>query len=1136
MNEFKFRPVEEKQEQVTPSLETKPTLNFKPVETTEFPREALYTPVNIGKIRKYMRERNGVDIDEYTDDEVVENFFTIQRYIDSGNLGTISRESIHLHGLDQDGKKNVADVYDMWDRVSGGWEGTENTVDALTDYAGAAIFDVTNLAGFVIGRAATSGGRVVASLGLRKAARAARDAAIKGAIAKGASTQTASAAGKAAATAIFNQAGAAAGTKVTASAALKPASRVMVGGAIGAGAEGLVSSVATEGVRNMGNPEDEFSTGNVLFSTLASGAAGAAGFYLANRFLGRPNDPNLAKNISIKKPRKLNPDAYKNIVSNLQKTFDTILTDSDWLAAAAQGKKILGPDKLLNFDVFKRIVLGDPKNGVKGIDQLMFDAGVDYKSDDTFSHLVLNFFKDMPDDVKKQFDPLFKKSTGGVFKSLDEFAEAFAATSRQVGQYQNVLSVASKRYQDNVLKNFAESKVVQTQLGKKRPLDEIAWAGPYEAYFRNVFKRAIVSNLKTTAVNVMGSVSYLTMATARDMLLMGGNIALGKGQKAKAHLDIMRDRFTTLFSPEANAEFFKEVLKINPKIFESLSETTSGGFRDPKSKDEIFEEFGFTKSRANKAIVGATEGYIDFAQRLSFVSAQDMFFKHVGLYDNLNRIAKLKYNRSLNEIIASGDFKSTFNVDDFGKAVHETLQMTFSADYTKRNVAYNKTNAFTSEIATTLETLSNTPVVGFFFPFGRFANNTIATAYQFSPVASVVEMMKGAVNTVRGLDNAYDTDAIAKGFVGAGATAMLYLHAKQAKEDGENFLTVKTPTGDRLDISNVYPANLFAIYGELGRRMIEGEDIDKDFALEMGRVAGLGQIIEDLNLDDSQTLIVDLVQNVFKTLQDDFSNMKDFGGAAGQFFGSVLSGYTRPLEIFSDAITSAAVVDGAESFYQPDRKVRVADSPGGRFMEAFNDEATRYVGGIFKLLSDGTDPLKIKHEGLREGPAQRYDVLFETFSGLKTLPGRNFTEKMYNMAQIPAWQANIRSKHPIYNRLVNEEIAPLIDYKAEALLRTKDWNNADYSKRRALVKALFRSVESEVQGALEAKHGVFATKVKLQKKLMGYRDNAQTYDMYTSVYRQGGFTDTINDMSFEDLIELDRMITNFRGKYSRSNN
>ena len=64
-------------------------------------------------------------------------------------------------------------------------------------------------------------------------------------------------------------------------------------------------------------------------------------------------------------------------------------------------------------------------------------------------------------------------------------------------------------------------------------------------------------------------------------------------------------------------------------------------------------------------------------------------------------------------------------------AIDATLKSVYSKDYTTKDQPQ-----LLRSTAKLVETISNTPGLGTILPFGRFMNNVVATAYQWSPFAT----------------------------------------------------------------------------------------------------------------------------------------------------------------------------------------------------------------------------------------------------------------------------------------------------------------------------------------------------------------------------------------------------------------
>ena len=114
-------------------------------------------------------------------------------------------------------------------------------------------------------------------------------------------------------------------------------------------------------------------------------------------------------------------------------------------------------------------------------------------------------------------------------------------------------------------------------------------------------------------------------------------------------------------------------------------------------------------------------------------------------------------------------------------ALDSTLKSVFAKDYTT-----TEQPELLRTVAKLAETFSNTPGFGTLLPFGRFFNNVVATAYQWSPLAAPQMLIKFGRNVLKKEPNVTDRDVLARMIVGTTALRMSmdYDNERQKKELG----------------------------------------------------------------------------------------------------------------------------------------------------------------------------------------------------------------------------------------------------------------------------------------------------------------------------------------------------------------
>lgn len=1074
-------PIERPEQEASPSL----TVNYD-IEPTRvrLKQDDLLRPDVFSDIKDYMVRRHGVDYETFEPERTVDDFLSWQRSIESGNSANLVRESLFIRKADNATKQTISRAYNTFDSLEGIFAEDSDTLQGLGDYGWAILTDPITYLGLGVSKAvATVGGRA-AAVGLRTAAKQAARQAMTGATGIAAKKQ------------VYRSTMEEAVKKGLRQQSLKRAGTMgLVEGSIVGG-----QAYGTENVRMKGGSQDEIS----YFNVFASAALGAGLTTFGSVALDRIFDPaqgsKLVAGLRIK-PKK--EEVQKFSQQAAEDIIQTLAARTDWQEAAARGQAILGADGTLPTDLLESVILGNKKAGTQGVQSLMTRSGVGFDAP-RFSYQVVDFLRMLPESSKTQVNKLFEQTTAGAIKSVDDFADMFAKTMRAGGQNAKIMSIAAQRHVKERVSRAVLDETFGNQPSIKGQMDEI-YGTSWDAYFRNVWKRMLVSALPTTAVNILGSAVYVAGQTAQDVLLMPRMMFKKGGYQAQKRS--IADRFKYLFSPTANREAFTEMLRIRPDALEAFQSVTNMGVRSPKGLEEVYKAFNI-ESKTAKAVVKGVETVVDRAQALTMVQAQDMFFKTFGLMDNLNREMLKRHGRSLEEVILKGDFNKLVSEDDLGRAVHDTLKMTFSADYTRRNKAYNNTNRYVSQLAEVSDFMSNNPITGFVFPFGRFTSNIVATTWQYSPVAWIPEVV-GKIAKKKGLSGALDAnqDVIAKSIVGMGAFATSFEMAKERLNSTDDPWHIVRNGPDRIDIKNVYPLSAVMLFGDVAYRLSRGESIPRDLMRDLGDQIAIGQAARDLN-------VVDVVEGLFTGLfggAEDLVAGRDvstnsIGTGIASSVGEILGGLTRPITSIDDVV---GLLTGDLQTY--DRRQIDVDNA---VFDSFAMGATRYTSKTIDAISQmilGAEPpsdFEFQREATRMGPKEASDIVGRNISGLQTQGPRTHTEKMFEMAGIPTWTANWRSRHPEFNRLANEVIAPLLNEYARHIVRDERFINMNASDRRVYIQGRLNQINREVETRIKAGPNPTHVEWHVERSLMNERENPRTKDRYSMALRRLGMTES----------------------------
>ena len=197
--------------------------------------------------------------------------------------------------------------------------------------------------------------------------------------------------------------------------------------------------------------------------------------------------------------------------------------------------------------------------------------------------------------------------------------------------------------------------------------------------------------------------------------------------------------------------------------------------------------------------------------------------------------------------------------------------------------------------------------------------------------------------------------------------------------------------------------------------------------------------------------------------------------------GSFLAGFTRPFQtvdrfvgfirdtdIHKDKRQKAVVNENGEVELVKRSGMSISGSfpfftPG----EVLSLEATRYIDNILDIFRDTTKENEFSNlrVATREGDLYDPNPLSSIF-GIRVVPGKTATERVYTMAGMQGFKANKRSQVAMYDRLFNETLSPLMERESRKLLSSKKFMSGTNTYRRKEVSKMLKKVRSTVNEAM----------------------------------------------------------------------
>jgi hypothetical protein len=425
----------------------------------------------------------------------------------------------------------------------------------------------------------------------------------------------------------------------------------------------------------------------------------------------------------------------------------------------------------------------------------------------------------------------------------------------------------------------------------------------------------------------------------------------------------------------------------------------------------------------------------------------------------------------------------------------------FSKDYTKNQEGVGRELLETT--AGLAEKFSNTPGLGTILPFGRFFNNVLATAYQWSPLAAPEQLGKFMARTIKkeGTDLT-EREAFARMTVG---TAAIYAAAEfdtERREKGLAYNEIEVGGGTIIDARNTFPFSLFLAAGRIFNMKRNGEDVPRELLQELGTQVAVGQLARDVQFGNDINNILDVMFNA-----DEGARGASLD-AGYKVAGNLLAGATRPLDAVNKIVGFAMGTDTAKD-------VRQAEG-----INVLSQSATKYVDNILEAFIDKTDSITGEELRIATREGEIYDANpFARIFGITVKPGRTASEKAYSMSEMFPWQANERSKLPAYDKALNGMLAPALERKTQQLINSAMFKEADLTGRRRMLKQVMKDAKKEITGLMEEGYGGADTmRLRLASKANRAGGNKEIRRQAAKIMKQQhGVTGSLEDYNFAEI-------------------
>ena len=522
----------------------------------------------------------------------------------------------------------------------------------------------------------------------------------------------------------------------------------------------------------------------------------------------------------------------------------------------------------------------------------------------------------------------------------------------------------------------------------------------------------------------------------------------------------------------------------NEATRKKLFETMSGGV------EVQADRFGINPE---SKIFRNIEAGANAASNISGVRIQDSFTKSQMFMTEMDKYMRINKGKTLRESIIAGDEPE---LEVIQGALDGTLKSVYSKDYT--NTEQPELLRTAAKMA---ETFSNTPGFGTLLPFGRFFNNVVATAYQWSFLSTPENFFRFARILYKKEPEATELDAFARYTVGNTALFLSMQFDEERREQGLDVYEVDVGGGTIVDAKNTYPFSLWLAAGRVLNTMRNGEQVSADLQREIGTQLAVGQLARDTQFANDINNALDVLTNV------DIDKRAAAIDGLYKVTGNFAAGFTRPLDVLNKAVGFATGTDTAKD-------VRQADG-----INTFTQTATKYIDNILEAFVDKTDAITGEELSVATRQGEVYDVNpFARMFGLTIKPSKTATETVYSMADMADWKASERTNIPAYDKIFNGMLAPMLETYTQQLLDDPRFQKADIKTKRGMLKKRISDVKARVRESMDRGYSGYEGRVLNKAALATRRFSKETRRQALQMLRRDyGITGSLEDLNFREL-------------------
>lgn len=1065
-----------------------PIVDKIPDRKTITQQEILSNPEKMAAVRNYMIDRKGVQWKDRPDEEVLDTWMGHMRFFNTNEIWTVG-ELRYTLGADDNQKQRVKAAYDVYDELAPFYSSGDigETIEGGWEYVKAsAMSPSTYLGGFIGGK-----------LAQKTLTEGAKRIIIKSALA-----EAKKGGGAVAANQLIKNA---TKSKVT--------SAVTLGILTDASVSSLQDYMYQLSRMEVGAQEEFDYVENAI--ALSGGLVGGGVAYIPQAAKGLTKLD--AADVRIRTSKGIRSAGANKVIAEKLKTSVGKLTKDlkTWQQMKEDGAPIL--ESSLE-DVLNKVNWFFDINDENSIVRAVIDSGADIDLSDNvrFTEEIANVARNLSQENIDEYNEILKPTGVKFGQILDYIARAESSGGTILHKAQQAKKFAKDFANMSAASKQVDEDIVRDTIDLMDIPPDIANTPQGIKYLQSVWRRLLVSHPGTTALNVLGwgqAFGGRTLAETLHATTLGGAGIVGKmagakwGDKAlsrsRALFQNQVYKLKMLLDPFSTIEGFLDMTnKLPNKMHRNTIKAYFGGV-DAAGAAEIY------KMNPKNPLIKGAEAVTDLAAKASLIQVQDVFTKSFSGIAELDKLSRLYYNRGLDDLMEKGD-THLLTDEMWGTAIQSMLKDTFSVDHTKSKGIFGG-------LAKVVEEISNAPLVGFLFPFGRFMNNNLAFLYEYSPVALLPLAFKIAKSGGKEAAKFTTQEKVMRASVGSIALATLWSDVEQTMQRGEQWYETEDSTGDRVTKQNIAPENVYRIVARMIGLHTKGEGIPSEMWKELGQILGPGQWTRQL---EGKNPLSEMVSYLSTATPEDQGEVINLITTIAKPIAGIAAGFTRPLDF-----PNKLVGMGTQGDVMIDR--RQALSAG----DAMKQELTRYTSNLFapwladNEAEDGSPIIGTpKRAATRPEGDIRDPNPYSSLFSRKEQPPANSIDILLGMTNLPPFIMDQRSAVPAFDHFVNEEVAPILNARAAQALRDPVFKAKPQNEKVAYVKDMLRSVRKEViQNLGDGYKGGPVDMVNYERKKWSHLPLAKR-EMAKQHY---GITTRDTDLSLMQLEVLKEYIKNY---------